>query len=181
MTSPEVAVKLPRMVEAPRSKAVMPLSIVTCPVLPPAVRVLNVTAPVKALVLFKVIALSLTSVVKLDVPLTVVLPLSVMTSPEVTARVPAMLEVPKFKAVVPLSKMTLPAPPWVVKLTAPVRALEPLFMVMVLLLTSVVKLEVPATVRAPVWVMVPPVVALRLPLMVEAARIRLVVLLSMVT
>jgi len=113
--------------------------------------VVKVIAPVRALALPKVMALSLTLVVKLDVPFTVNAPVWVMVPPVVAIRVPCMSDVPKIRFVVPLLILTFAAVPSckVVNETAPVRALVVVLKVMALSITSVVKLDVPNTVSAP--------------------------------
>src|SRR5437764_1426540 len=101
-----------------------------------------------------------------------------MAPPVVAPRDPAIAEAVSTRLVVPLLIETLPLLPpavWVVKLTAPVNALLVLFSVMVLSLTLVTKDRMRAAYGEPVCVMVPPVVALNDPAMVDAARIRLVV------
>ena len=158
-----VRVRLPSVVNAARLIAVEPLSRVMCARFEPAVWVVNVMAPVKALELFNVMALSLTSVVKLDVPVTVMTPESVIASPDVTVRLPPTVTVPRLRAVAPLSMMTWPLAPVVLKLTAPVKALVAVSRVMALLATSVVKLEVPVTVNAAVCVIASLDVTERLP------------------
>ena len=102
-------------------RAVVPLSIVTLPVVP---RVDSVIFPLMTLSLPKSIALLFTSVVKLEVVVTVITPLSVIASPEVTDRAPVTPTVPRFTAVVVLSNVKLLVP---VVLTpiAPVNAAEP--------------------------------------------------------
>ena len=97
----------------------------------------NVMAPVMALELSRVIALSLTSVVKPAVPPTVMTPESVMVLPHVTKRLRPTLTVPRLRAVVPLSIVTSPVPV-VVKLTAPVMALVVVSRVIAILATSAV-------------------------------------------
>jgi len=86
-----------------------------------------------------------------------------MVLPHMTARVPFIVEAAKVRAVVPLSRVTLPAVPRVENETAPVRALVVVLKVMALSVTFVVKLDVPDTVSAPVWVMASPEVTDRLP------------------
>ena len=95
-----------------------------------------------------------------DVPPTVITPLSVITSPDVTAKFCPTDTVPRFTAVVPLSNVTSPVPV-VVKLTAPVNAL--VSRVIELFATSVVKEDVPLTVNAALSVIAAPDVATRLP------------------
>ena len=159
IAAPDVATRLPFTVPC-NPKAVVPLSIVTSPFVP---KVLNVTLPVMAFVVVsKVIALSLTSVVNEDVPPTVITPLSVITSPDVTAKFCPTDTVPRFTAVVPLSNVTSPVPV-VVKLTAPVNAFVVVFKVMDLFATSVMKLDVPVTVSAPVCVIASLAVTNKLP------------------
>ena len=157
-----VRLKLPSVVKVARSMAVEPLFKVMWAVLPPAVWVVKVTAPVKALELSSVMALSLTSVINALVPPTVMTPESVIVLPAVTERFWPQLIVPRFMAVVPLSIVMSPVPVVVADI-APVMALVAVFIVIDLSAAVVVKLEVPVTVRAPVWVMSSPAVTERLP------------------
>ena len=71
-TLPLVAVKVPSIVDAAKSKAVVPLSITTFPALP---FVVTVRDPVNAFAWFKVISASSAEVVKLDAPPTFNAPL----------------------------------------------------------------------------------------------------------
>jgi len=101
--------------------------------------------------------------------------------PHMTARVPFIVEAAKVRAVVPLSRVTLPAVPEVANVTAPVRALVVVSKVMALSATSVVKLDVPPTVITPLSEMGLPAVTTRLRPTVTVPRLRLVVPLSRVT
>ena len=108
--------------------------------------------------------LSDVSVVKEAVPPTVIIPLSVIESPAVTARLPPMVDAAILRAVVPLSMVAFPDEPVVLKLTAPDNAFVDVFRVIVPLLALVVKDDVPDTARATVSVMFPVVaVTLRFP------------------
>ena len=87
------------MVKADRSIVVEPLfKVMSAPLVPPVVWVVKVTAPVMALELSRVMDLSSTSVVKSAVPVTVITPLSVITSPDVTFRFPVTPTVPRSRA-----------------------------------------------------------------------------------
>ena len=122
---------------------------------------MNVMAPVRALELFKVMTLSSTFVVKLEVPATVITPLSVIVPPVVTARLWPTVTVPRLRFVVPLFMVTSPAPV-VLRLTAPVKTLEALPKVMDVPVAFVVKLEAPGTVNAPpVCVIAPPALTVK--------------------
>ena len=155
-----VTLKAPPMVEAPNT--VPPLfNRLTSP---PAPVVLNDTAPPKALVeVLRVIALA--PAVKLEVPVTVKAPVSLITPLLVTPKVPPMVDAPSTVAWL-FVRLTLPVP--VVKLTAPVNRLAlPRVMPFA---PAVVKLDVPPTVRAPVWLIAPVVSdTVRLPPIVDAA------------
>jgi len=150
-------------VEAPRVRAVVPLSIITLLVVPEVV--VNETAPVKALEeLSKVITLSLTFVVKLEVSFTVNAPVWVMVPPVAAIRVPCMSDTPKIRFVVPLLMLTFPVVPSckVLNETSPVKALVAVDKVMALFATLVVKLEAPGTVNAPpVCVIAPPAMTVK--------------------
>ena len=94
-----------------------------------------------------------------------------MVFPHVTERLPYIVDAPRVRAVVPLSKVTWLEPPaTVVNVTAPVKALVVVLKVMTLFVTLVVKLEVPVTVNAAVWVIALPEVTVRMPFTVCPAR-----------
>ncbi len=71
-----------------------------------------------------------------------------------------------------------PVVPLVLRVMAPAKAFDVLSSVMALLATSVVKLEVPATVKAPVWVIASPDLAVKLPSTVDKPSFKAVVPLS---
>ena len=143
--APLVALKVPLIVDAPRSNAVVPLSINTLPAVP---LVVSNTAPVEARV-SSVIVLSATSVVTVVVPVTLNAALSVIASPLVSARSPDTVPCTP-NAVVPLSIVTWPAVPLVVSDTAPVSALAVLDSVIAWSAVEVVKLEARSASTAPV-------------------------------
>jgi len=134
--------------------------------------VVKVIAPVRALELSRVMALSSTFVVKLEVPFTVTVPVCVMVPPVAAIRVPCMSDSPKIRFVVPLLMLTFAVVPSckVVNETAPVKILVAVDKVMALSMTFVVKLEAPVTVNAAVWVMASPEVTVRIPFTVWPAR-----------
>lgn len=103
-----------------------------------------------------------------------------MDSPAVAVKSPAMVDAANSRAVVPLSIVAWAVVPCVVTLIAPVSALDVLLKVMAMSFTSVVKLDVPDTVNAPVCVRAPPEVMPTFPATVDAAM-AVAILLSNVT
>ena len=108
---------------------------------------------------------ALSSVVNDTSASTVTMPLSVIpaTLPDITTRLPSIVEAPNTTSKTPLSKVTLPVPApaaaavLVVKSTSPVIALVVTFSVIALSFSEVTKLPVPPTVSAPTWVIAPSV------------------------
>jgi hypothetical protein len=161
-----VALRLPFTVEVARSRAVV-FTTLASPVAPLVDRL---TAPVDARVPRSTVALAAV-VVKLEVPVTVTVPESVMFPVVAVAlRLPFTVEAARSRAVV-FTMVALPVVPAVTRLTAPVDARVPRSIVA--LAAVVVKLEVPATVTIPESVIFPVLaVAKRLPLTVEVASTR---------
>ena len=112
-------------------------------------------------------------VAKLEVPLAVITPVSVIEPEFVSiARLPprVVVTVPKFKAIPALVREIFPVAPLVAKDTAPVNKLTWL-RVMSASASVVVKLEVPPTVRTPLSVMLSLSVSIvRVPPTVEVPR-----------
>ena len=104
---PLVRVKFPPTDDAATSRAVVPLSIVACPVDPV---VFNATAPVNALVLFKVMSALFALVVKEEVPAIVNAPLSVILPVvAVAAKFPPTVVAARFNPA-SLTTVALPVP-----------------------------------------------------------------------
>src|SRR3989339_350271 len=144
---PKVVVTVPKAKAAP---------VFVTEILPVAPLVLKSTAPVKRLTLSNVISSLATVVAKLEVPLAVSTPESVIEPASVSAvRVPPTVEVPKSKAIWAFVKLaSFPAPAAVFSETAPVYE-ERLFKTMSSPAPVVVKLEVPVAVTTPVSVIPP--------------------------
>lgn len=160
---PAVKVKFCPTVDAPSTKA-MPF--VTATALAPLL--LNITAPVNALVCVKVIGFVPT--VKLEVPATVKAPVCVSAPVAITIKFLPTEEVPSTNALPLVTAASLA--PVVLTLTAPVNALLD---VNVIGFAPALKLEVPATVNTPVCVIAPVAVAAKLPTF-EAANAKAVLL-----
>src|SRR6516165_5167225 len=161
-----VTVRLPPTFEAPSTVA---LALVNC-ALPFAPLVLSDAAPVSRLALVSVMVASVAEVVNDDVPPTVSTPLCVrLPTRSVIVRFRPMLEAASVVATLLVRLASPLVPPVVLSAIAPVSALPVLVSVIVALAAEVVNDEVPATVRAPVWVRLPTVsVTVRLPPTVEA-------------
>src|SRR5579871_1949200 len=151
----DVTVKLLPTVEAANTVAIL---LVKETLLAPLFE--SVTAPVNALFCVKVIALA--PALKLDVPGTVNIPVSVIAPFDVTVKLLPTVEAANTVAIL-LVKETLLAPLFE-SVTAPVNAL---FCVKVIALAPALKLDVPGTVNTPVSVIAPPAIALKLPLFVN--------------
>ena len=148
--SPAVVVtaNVPLTVVVPKSKAIL-FTTLALPVVP---AVNNDTAPVAANVP-KSISASACVVLKIDVPPTVTVPLSVIFPVvEFTLRLFPTLDVPSSVAMV-LIMLALPVAPLVFKFTAPVNA--NVLKSIVAFAADVVKFEVPDTVTTPLSVILP--------------------------
>lgn len=125
---------------------------------------LKVTAPVNKL--FCVNVIGLLPAVKLDVPGTVNTPVCVIAPVELIVKLFPTVEVPNTKAVL-LVKLTL-LTPLLFNDTAPVNKL---FCVNAMALAPALKLEVPATVKIPVWVIAPPVLMIKFCPILEVVKL----------
>ena len=169
------------MVDAARISAVVPPSIVTSAFAPESSLVVIVTAPVNALVVVsRAIVALFALVVSVVVPVIASAPLSVMLpAVAVAARFPPTVAAAKVN---PLSFTTVALPdPWVVKATVPSTASVPRLITPEL--SSVVAARLPPTVTSPLSIIPDalPLLTVRSPSIVDAARISAVVPPSIVT
>ena len=144
-----IALRLPPILELPSCTAEAFITVA----LPPVPFVFKLIAPVAAK-LSKVISASAAEVVKLAIPPTAIVPLSVIFPiSAVAVKSPPILELPRLTPPVGLVIVTWPADPVVLKLTAPVafNSLRSIVASAVL----VVKVISPPTVKLPLWLTLP--------------------------
>ncbi len=188
VTAPAVVTfKAPEMVEGPRARALISFRTTTFPLV-------TETAPVKLFALLSVMLFA--PAVKVVVPGTTRLPMSVMAPPAVTVRLPPAVNVAagnvtgalsncrlRFLMLVRVFNVGTAAPAFTLrietsrnlervpaKVSAPPKLFAWLPRRISVLATEAVNEVVPATLRAPDWVSAPPIVRARLPLTVEAPR-----------
>ncbi len=188
VTAPAVVTfKVPEMVEGPRTRALISFRTTAFPLV-------TETAPVKLFALLSVMLFA--PAVKVVVPGTTRLPMSVMAPPAATVRLPPAVSVAagnvtgalsncrvRFLRLVRVFNVGTVAPAFTLRIetsrnlervpakaSAPPKLFAWLPRRISVLATEAVNEVVPATLRAPDWLSAPPVVRARLPLTVEAPR-----------
>ena len=171
----EMRVKLLPMLDAAKAVAML---LVKVTLFAPLLE--SVMAPVKLLLLpFVVKSMAFVPAVKLAVPGIVKAPVWLMAPLETRVKLLPMLDA--AREVARLFVRVIAFAPLLESVMAPVKLLLLPFVVKLMALAPAVKLAVPGTVKAPVWLITPPAVATKFPLFVKVKAGKVIAALLKVT